>query len=256
MKYLIFYILSVSISIHAAPFPDLQKKEYKLAQHAQITELTKTYFSFDPKFFNEINIFRKDLPKNDPFYMDETLGTGDEDIVLGTIDLSGKNEIYYVILSDFPSHDVSYAFYKYERVKNKSTPQEFIEPDFKIFSPSLIIPGNGNIYSYGHNNNSYSLKKKYLYKEGKIVSLTQPFSYVGVSASSLKEQTIYSDYSLKNSLYKISKGSPVTIVGIYEDLENNKEYFIVASEFGLVGYVQIDHSQTENQFSGFYYSGD
>ncbi len=256
MKYLILCLLSVSICISAAPFPDLLKKEYKLAEHAEVTELNRTYLSFNPKFYKEINILRKNLPKNDPLYMDESFGSGDEDIVLGTIDLSGKNEIYYVLLSDFPSYDISYTFYKYERIKNKKSPQEYIEPDFSISAPSVIIPSNGNIYSYGHNNNSYSLKKKYLYKEGKIAESKQPFNYVGVAAKSLKEQTIYSDLSLSNPLYKISNGSPVTIVAIHEDLENKKEYFVVASEFGLVGYIQIDLSQKENQFSGFYYNGD
>ncbi len=257
MKYFILCLLSVSICISAAPFPDLQKKEYKLAAHAEVTELNRTYLSFNPKFYKEINILRKNLPKNDPLYMDESFGPPrEEDIVLGTIDLSGKNDIYYVLLSDFPSYDISYSFYKYERIKNAKSPLEFIEPDFSIFAPSIIIPSNGNVYSYGHNNNSYSLKKKYLYKEGKIVELKQPFNYVGVASSSLKEQTIYSDLSLSSPLYMISKGSPVTIVAIHEDLKNNKEFFVVASEFGLVGYIQIDHSQPENQFSGFYYNGD
>ena len=256
MKYFILCLLGLSACIYAAPFPELQKKEYKLAVHAEATELNRTYFSFNPKFYKEIYTLRKNLPKNDPLYMDESFGSGEEDIVLGTIDLSGKNEIYYVLLSDFPSYDISYTFYKYERIKNKKTPQEYIEPDFSIYAPSVIIPSNGNIYSYGHNNNSYSLKKKYLYKEGKIVELKQPFNYVGIAANSLKEQTIYSDFSLSSPLYKISKGSPVTIVAIHEDIEKNKEYFVVASEFGLVGYTQIDHSQTENQFSGFYYNGD
>lgn len=62
--------------------------------------------------------------------------------------------------------------------------------------------------------------------------------------------------TLNTALYKISTGSPVTIVGLYEDADKKKEYFLVASEFGLIGYIENERSQSQTQFSGFYFNGD
>ncbi len=255
MRYFFLCLVFASIDICAAPFPDLHKKEYKLAAHGKTSELERTQLSFNPKFFTEINKKRKDIPKEDPLYTDDSNGVGGEDLVLGIIDLTGKGDTYYLTLSDFPSYDITYQFYKKD-APLLAAKSEFLSPNFSLGAPSLVIPSNGFIYSYGHNNNSYSIKNKYTFTDGKINALQQPFKYCGAASKSLKDQTIYSDLTLTSPLYKISKGSPVTIVGLYEDPEKNKEYFLVASEFGLIGYAANEHSRSETQFSGFYFNGD
>lgn len=255
MNYILILLILISTSLSAAPFPDLQKREYKLAAHARATELNRTQLSLNPKHFTEINKSRNKLSKDHRLYFDDTKGEGGDDLVLGIIDLTGQGDTYFLTLSDFPSYDLTYRFYKSNKDAAANMP-EVLLPDFIIAAPSLIIPSNGFIYSYGHNNNSYSLKNKFVFSADKIIALSQPFKYIGAAAKSLKEQTIYSDIALNAPLYTISKGSPVTIVGLYEDVEKNKEYFLVASEFGLVGYVENDHSRTESQFTGFYFNGD
>jgi hypothetical protein len=259
MKYLVLCLVLVASSVIAAPFPYLQKKEYLLNQsYAKQTELTKTVLSFDPKYFKEINVLRKNLPKENPMYTNDSVadGIGADDILLGSIDLTGANDLYYITLSDFPSYDINYNFYKVNRI-SAMKPLEYKQPDFTIYAPSLIVPSNGNIYAYGHNNNNYSLKRKFIFKNSNIVELDQPFAYVGVTTTSLKDQVIYSDVSLSKELYKVSKGTPVTIVGI-QTIDKNKyrSAYLVASEFGLVGYVVVESEQSETQFSGFYFNGD
>lgn len=255
MYYILILLILISARISAAPFPDLHKKEFKLPAKAQVTDLNRTYLSFNPKHFTEINKNRHQLPKDNPLYIADTEAVAADELVLGIIDLTGKGDTYYLTLSDFPSYDIAYNFYKNKNAALTAKP-EFLPADFLIAAPSIIIPGNGFIYSYGHNNNSYSIKNKYTFSAGKVTPLSQPFKYLGAAAKSLKEQTIYTDMTLNTALYKISTGSPVTIVGLYEDADKKKEYFLVASEFGLIGYIENERSQSQTQFSGFYFNGD
>jgi len=257
MKYFLSALLYLSLCCQAAPFPDLIKKELKFSwpEAAAKNENQKYYFSYNKKYFTEINRTLGSLPKTDPLYTEEA---GSEDILVGVVDISGAGDLYYVVLGFGPSYDLSYIFYGLEKVKNFTTsPENYVEPDFEIYATSLVIPSNGNVYGYGHNNNLYNIKRKYVYANGKIAEFPQQFFYVGKKAISLKDQTIYSDLTLTNELFKISKGSSITVVGIQPLKGSSSEIlYLIASEFGLVGFVKAEVSQEQNQFSGFYWNGD
>ena len=260
MKYWIVFLLVFSISAESAPFPDLTKIELKFGwtEAAATNEVTKYYFSYNKKFFTEINKTLNSLEKTNPLYTDEF---GAEDILVGAIDVTGQGDIYYAILCFGPSYDLYYEFYNVKKVDGYASDQGNIEPDFIVPNMSVIIPSNGNIYGYGHNNEFISTKHKYVYQSGKLRELPQDFFYVGKNTVSQKAQMIYSDIEQTKELYKISVGTPVTIVGIkYKDGDYGKSYYMVASEFGLVGYVKADYSlqvgTDGGQFKDFYFNGD
>ena len=259
MKYVFFVVLSLASCLAVgASFPDLIKKEYKLEDHSSGFEGDqKSYVSFTKGYFKEINIRINALEKGHPLFVDKE-NYESPDILLGTIDMSGKGDVYYMVLSWGASLDISYMFYSVKRLKDYKLGAEVAKPDFSVEATSIIIPANGNIYAYGHNNNLHSIQKKYVFKDGNLRELSQPFHYVGRSAISLKEQTVFSDTGLTTELYKIAKGSPVTIVGLQPGSSNPSfdELYVVASEFGLVGYVKAEYEQKETQFSGFFYAGD
>lgn len=112
MYYILILLILISARISAAPFPDLDKKEFKLPAKARVTDLNRTYLSFNPKHFTEINKNRHQLPKDNPLYIADTEAVAADELVLGTIDLTGKGDTYYLTLSDFPSYDIAYNFYK------------------------------------------------------------------------------------------------------------------------------------------------
>jgi hypothetical protein len=259
MKYLflaLFLFFNVSL---AAPFPDLIKKEYKFEPDDGLVEADqKSYVSYSKNYFKELNIKINSLETTHPLFINKE-DYESPDLLLGTIDLSGNGDFYYIVLSWGASYDVSYCFFSVKNLKSLNrTKGAPVKPDFIVEGTSIIIPGNGNIYSYGHNNNLHSIKRKFVFVGGYLNELSQPFHYVGLQTTSLKEQTIFSDTKLTSELYKISKGSVVTIVGLQSNLGSNsyEELYVVASEFGLVGYVKAEYDQKETQFSGFFFAGD
>lgn len=252
---LLLLLSIVTYSVGAEPFSYLKKE--KLENVAPKWMKYELAIHYDPKLFKRVYKKRIEYPKGHPFYTDEF---GSDDVVLGIFDLTGKGDRYFVTISLGPSLDVSYCFNNEVRlrkaVKNKKT---YIRCDSTISALSVVIPGNGNIYSYGHNNTMADTREKYKLKNGKLKLLSQPFSYVGKKTTSLKDQIVYTDESLKVELFRLTKGYPVTIVGIKNRTEktiNRKDFFLVASEFGLVGWVPVEMSQKESQFSGFFFYGD
>jgi hypothetical protein len=259
MKYLFLALFLLSNNSLAAPFPDLIKKEYKFESNDGAVETDqKSYVSYSKNYFKEINIQINSLEPTNPLFIDKE-DYESPDLLLGIIDLSGNGDFYYMVLSWGASYDVSYVFFSVKKLKDfKRTKGVPVKPDFIVEGTSIIIPSNGNIYSYGHNNNLHSIKRKFVFVAGNLNELSQPFHYIGLQTTSLKEQTIFSDTKLTSELYKISKGSVVTIVGLQSISSSNsyEELYVVASEFGLVGYVKADYDQKETQFSGFFYAGD
>ena len=212
--------------------------------------------SFNKKLAKTIYKSRKEFGEGHPLYTSEF---GHWDVVLGIFDVTGKGDKYYITFSEGPSFDVSYCFNKVGTVeralKNKVT---YIPCDDEIFALSLILPGNGNIYSYGHNNTMHNIKRKYVLTNGKIHEISQPFYYIGKKTVSLKDQAVYSDENLNKVAFRITKGYRITVVGIKSIKYRNsrKDLYLVSSEFGLIGWVMSDNSQTETQFQGFYFYGD
>ena len=259
MKYIFLALLFLFNTSLAVPFQDLIKKEYKFESGGGDVETDeKSYVSYNKNYFKEINIRINSLETTNPLFIDKE-DYESPDLLLGVIDLSGNGDFYYMVLSWGASYDVSYKFFSVKKLQDfKGTKGVPVKPDFIVEGTSIIIPSNGNIYSYGHNNNLQSIKRKFVFRNGNLTELSQPFYYIGIQTTSLKDQTIFSDTKLTSELYKISKGSVVTIVGLQSISGSNsyQELYVVASEFGLVGYVKADYDQKQTQFSGFFYAGD
>jgi hypothetical protein len=253
--YLALLSLSITTIAQAEPFSYLTKE---LVDSIRSTSLNiEMYIHYNPKLYRKIGKKREEFPKSHPFYTDEY---GNDNIVLGVFDLTGKSDNYYITYDSGASVDVNYCFNKEATVlKAIDKKERYLECDFEISALSIIIPGNGSVYTYGHNNTMYDIRSKYTLKNDKLELVPQPFSYIGKKTKSLKNQVVYTDEKLETESYRITKGYDVTVVGFKQAPENHAGIwglYLVASKFGLLGWVPSDGQQVQSQFEGFYFNGD
>ncbi len=111
----------------------------------------------------------------------------------------------------------------------------------QISTMHLIIPGNGYLYTKGHINNMFYMKRKYQIKNLKLLEIIQPFFYVGKTTKTLKPISIYSNKDLTHKVARLPKGYQITI------LLNQGSYYLLKTGFGLVGWVKLSGMQKKKR---------
>jgi hypothetical protein len=154
--------------------------------------------------------------------------------------ISGTGQEYLVVFSEGLSDDPTFKIYKGEET----------EPIFEAFATGIVIPGNGFIYTSGHTNNMFDERKKFELRKGLFVEVKQPFYFVGLASKTKKSITLYAAKNLKGPVAALPAGSPVTV------LVNEGKFYLVKTEFGLVGWVKIDPNNSEETIDGLVYAGD
>lgn len=121
-----------------------------------------------------------------------------------------------------------------------------------IGAESLAIPGNGFIYATGRANRMHLERQKFAIRDGKLVEVEQPFSYVGLRSKAKVELKL---------LAKKDGGELIATVPAGDALEvvlRDEKHLLVKTRFGLVGWwkmntgVMMDNAEIE----GIYYAGD
>ena len=169
-------------TVHAEPFSYLEKKKIKT------TFKTDFFIHYNQKLYQEIFKERGKLPKAHPLYTDEF---GMDDVVLGVFDVSGKGEKYYITFSEGASFDPNFCLNKASDVDKASVAgKRLYDCDESVFSLSLVVPGNSNLYSYGHTNAMLDVRKKYAFRDDKFTLVQQPFYFSGKQTVSLIEQDV------------------------------------------------------------------
>jgi hypothetical protein len=251
----IILLFVISTAAQAEPFSYLTKDLVDSTTSSLST--INMYIHYNPNLYKKIWKKRGEYPKDSPFYIEEY---GDDNLVVGIFDITGKGDKYYITYDQGPSFDVNYCFNKEDNVENALIAHtHYLQCDFRIPALSIIIPGNGSIYTYGHNNTMYDIHSKYTLKNDKLELVPQPFLYIGKNTTSLKDQIVYTDETLEAESYRITKGYKVTVVG-FKNTQNHPKHiwgmYLVASEFGLLGWIPSDGQQMQTQFEGFFFNGD
>ncbi len=116
----------------------------------------------------------------------------------------------------------------------------------------FAFPGNGNIYVEGHNNNMFSAKDKYEWRDGTFVVVRQPFKYVGLTTTTSATINIFSAQDYRQVVASLPKDSTITV------LLNEGEHYLVKTPFGLLGWVRIPDgvSSEDSPITGIYFSGN
>ena len=132
-----------------------------------------------------------------------------------------------------------------------STSQNPEDPGAKVAGTFFVIPGDGCVYSGGHNDNMFDARKIDCLKDGTLQPVKQPFSYAGLRSKALKRLTLYADQKESGIVTTIVPGAFVEVV-----LQDG-DFFLLRDGFGLTGWAKLDQGrQQATEIKGFYYAGD
>ena len=153
---------------------------------------------------------------------------------------------YAIYFDDGPSSDPGFTIYE---ISGK-TENQIIRLDGSI----LILPGNGYIYTRGRNNENYTKTRKYQFANNTFTEVKQAAYYVGVKSKTATDIILLSNFNKTASVVaQIPKGYEVEI------LANIDTWYLVKTQFGLLGWVEITPEQCYPQGSvieDIYFAGD
>ena len=121
-----------------------------------------------------------------------------------------------------------------------------------IVGESLVVPGNGFIYAEGRANRMHLEHLKYAVRDGKLVEVEQPFSYVGLQSKAKVALKLMAKKDGGEVIANIPAGDAVEVV------LRDGEYLLVKTRFGLVGWWKMkENVMPDNaEIEGIYYAGD
>lgn len=155
----------------------------------------------------------------------------------------GDKTPYRVYFSPGPSEDPVFIFHK----KSGASWSELVTLPGK----KLYILGNGSLFTSGHTNNMFDMRRKYQVSKGSIEEVLQPFYYVGIKSKTLRPAVLYRSQEMKEVIAQLPKNYAVEI------LLNQGEFYLVKTSFGLTGWLRLSGDQRESGlFSEIYFAGD
>jgi len=117
---------------------------------------------------------------------------------------------------------------------------------------SIIVPGNGFIYTQGRANEMFDKRRKYrLGANGELEEVPQPFYRVDLETKVLKPIELRSEPQGGEVTARLPKGSSVHV------LINRGNDYLVSTPLGLTGWVYLEEVLMPGaSLEGIYYSGD
>lgn len=244
MKYTflsIFLLASVLLSAQERvrkSFDDLTTLVF--SQHDE--EITES-ISYDKEISKVINVKYKDLPKSDPFYMEECDG---EIIKLLRTKIDKSSDKYYTI-SYNPNCCCPYGY----KIYKDNNPHKIIG---EITAARILIPGNGAIYTDGRIWGNFNKRQKFILSKDTIKEVKQPFNYVGLFSKTKSTINLYYEKDLKNLIATIPANYEIEV--LLND-KSVKDLYLVRTSFGIVGWTKLQAEQYQSKdVEGIYYWGD
>jgi hypothetical protein len=153
-----------------------------------------------------------------------------------------NSEKYYHIMFDWgPSYDPNFSIYTVENGEAVLIGS--------ISATRLYIPGNGNIYAEGRQNQIFNVRQKFKIKNGKIEEVKQAMKYVGLKTTTNELIKLSIEKESSSNIAVLPKGAEVEV------LLNEGNYFLIRTSFGLVGWWKWSYDKN-NVIEGLYLSGD
>ncbi len=121
-----------------------------------------------------------------------------------------------------------------------------------IGADALVLPGNGFIYATGRSNNLHLERQKFTIRDGKLVEIKQPFSYVGLESKAKVPLKLLGKKDGGEVIANIPAGHGLQVV------LRDGEHLLVRTKFGLVGWwkMKTDVMPGNAEIEGIYYAGD
>jgi len=162
---------------------------------------------------------------------------------LASVQLNRDSEVrHFIDFDPGPSADPVYT------ITDEKTGRKVGE----IAADVLVTPGNGFIYAVGRTDKMHTERRKYAVKEGKLIEIEQPFSYVGLDTKANVALKLTAKKGGGETIADIPKGSEVQVV------LRDGDYLLLKSSFGLVGWWKMrkDVQAADAEIEGIYYAGD
>lgn len=153
-----------------------------------------------------------------------------------------KQDTYLIDFDPGPSADPAFIITDEKTKKQVGT----------IGADALVVPGNGFIYAIGRTNNMHEERQKFVVRDGKLVEIEQPFSYVGLDTKAKVALTLTAAKDGGEVIAKIPEGDALQVV------IRDGEYLLVKTRFGLVGWwkMKTDVMAGNAEIEGIYFAGD
>lgn len=121
-----------------------------------------------------------------------------------------------------------------------------------IGAESIVIPGNGFIYAAGRANRMHLEHLKFAIRDGKLVEVEQPFSYVGLKSKAKVDLKLLAKKDGGEVIASIPAGDALEVV------LRDGEHLLVKTRFGLLGWWKMKTSvmADDAEIEGIYYAGD
>jgi hypothetical protein len=171
----------------------------------------------------------------------------------GGYGINGK----FITTSEFPEGPIATRVLKTHISKDSTTlytidfsPGMSVDPYFFIFEikgdstryigstpfcTDIYFPGDGFIYTAGHVDSTFDMRRIYRIENGKLVEIPQPFYYVGLETVTKEPITLFADRSLKTGTVSIPAGNSLTV------LINIENSYLILTSSGITGWIQIEY---------------
>lgn len=204
-------------------------------------------FGYNPATTKIVNKPCYMLDKSNPFYCEKDTFNND-DIFVGTFRNKALNYDIGILFSTGFSADPCFYFYK-----NDGT------LFWSINCLNLLINEQGTIYSSGHTNSMFNIRRKFQMQPDTIIEISQPYHYVGLKGRTLKPISLYQDKTSELIVAQLPKNYEIEIL-----LADTQEYgqelrydFLVKTKFGLVGWLRLTGEDIFGTvLKGLYFAGD
>jgi hypothetical protein len=121
-----------------------------------------------------------------------------------------------------------------------------------IGGESIVIPGNGFLYISGRANRLHQEQGKFAIRDGKLVEIEQPFSYVGLKSKAKVPLKLLAKKDGGEVIANIPAGDALEVV------LRDGEHLLIKTNFGLLGWWKANTSVMHDnaEIEDLYYAGD
>lgn len=172
----------------------------------------------------------------------------EDNTVVAEIKINSYDENSYLLLySPGPSADPTFM------ITEKKDPSKVY---CSFMATEIYIPGNGNIYTEGHTNSFFNIKRKYKFNERKTYEIKQQYYYCGMKTVTLKPVKLYKSSEMKTISAYLPVNYNVTVILMHgDDVDKAGDVrFLLSTDFGLTGWVSLSFGP--QILKGIYYAGD
>jgi len=97
----------------------------------------------------------------------------------------------------------------------------------------LFIPGDGFLYTAGHVNSMFDIRRRYTVEDGQLAEVPQTYYHVGLETVTTGSLRMSSDSEATTESIILPAGTPIKV------LLNRGEFYLIAGPFGLTGWTHI-----------------